>query len=148
MYEEIVHFTVPEVGEITQKEVRLHCIYSDCPNPHRHLYFNVEKGVGWCHRCSRSSNIKELICYHQGVSLAEAEQIIVGTGQKKAKFLLFRLEKLEDNDTLKSEKTEDKTISLPENFISFSSLSSFSYPYLEKRNIDYETACKLGMGFL
>jgi hypothetical protein len=147
MYEEIIEEIIPQIGERIKKEIRINCIYSDCPNPFKHLYFNTEKGIGFCHRCNRPTNIKNLIAYHKGVSFKEAELIINGTGQKKAEMLFSKIKKLSKDGLLKrEEKEEDTFIQLPEGFIPFSS-GDYIFPYLEKRKISYDISCNYGMGF-
>ena len=143
MYKTLVESIVSDRIVVAGDEVTLNCSHPDCPNPTNHLYFNIKKGIGFCHRCQSVTTIQGLIRHYTGVSWKEADNIVKGRGVHKAKNLMDRLNSIISLPDVDQEVTQ---ISLPEGFISFSS-DLYEFPYLEKRGIPYEMASELGMGF-
>lgn len=143
MYRNLVASIVPERIVGASDEITLDCSDPNCPNPKNHLYFNVEKGIGFCHRCQSVTTIQALIRYYTGVSWNEADNIVKGRGVHKVKNLKRRFETLKTSKELNTSPSE---IVLPPEFIPFSS-GSYTFPYLDKRGISYEIAQNLGMGF-
>mgnify|MGYP003144912515 FL=1 len=146
MYADLISNLLTEPIENIKEEIRINCIYQDCPNPYKHLYFNTTKGVGFCHRCNRVSTIRSLVCHHKGVSLADAEAFILGTGQQRAESLVSQMKKLQSSVIKTQEEELDVEISLPEGFTAFSS-GEYKFSYLDKRGITYDEAITYGMGF-
>ena len=143
MHRDLLQKLYPTVS-FAEEEVRLDCLQIFCPNPHNHLYFNVFKGVGFCHRCSTPVTIKELVCLLTGVSLEEATATVEGVGEERLCLLSSRLEHLMSP---KRPSTEDHlSVDLPLGFRPFSKKDASCFPYLKKRGIPNAVALAHKMG--
>ena len=128
-----------------EEEVRLDCLQDGCPNPKKHLYFNVVKGVGYCHRCNSSMTLKELICSLNGTSIEDASSMIEGVGVNRIVRLQNRLKLLKERG--KVEESCPSPVSLPSGFRVFTPEEAETHFYLKKRKIPRDTVLNHRMGY-
>ncbi|NBR39175.1 MAG: hypothetical protein EBT93_07125, partial [Alphaproteobacteria bacterium] len=78
--EEILPEVFQKYAHSKSSEWYFDCPHKECPNPRNKFYFNIQKKIGYCHRCHYTASLTRLIKDIKGVTWQEAQDFCSHSG--------------------------------------------------------------------